>query len=138
MGSVCALYRWPGGRRLHVVPSGETSEAVPYVRKPYTFRSSAHVIVRLSAAVLTIAMVSYLAMATGLGTTYVPIHDHAPDASVYKFFREVYWARECPANRILPHITPRFLLRYVLSILRTPTTNYVQDTLTGFSPLLSS
>ncbi|ORX38160.1 hypothetical protein BD324DRAFT_577895 [Kockovaella imperatae] len=47
----------------------------------------------VSAGVLTIAMVSYLAMATGLGTTFVPIHNHAADASVYKYFREVYFAR---------------------------------------------
>lgn len=47
-----------------------------------------------SAAVLTIAMVSYLVMATGQGVRYVPVK--APDThkgAVYHYFRQVYWAR---------------------------------------------
>jgi bacteriorhodopsin len=47
----------------------------------------------LSALVLTIAMVSYLAMATGLGITYVPIHA-AKEASNYIYYRQVYYASE--------------------------------------------
>ena len=45
-------------------------------------------------------MVSYLAMATGLGISYVPIPYHSDDASMYHLFREVYWARESHATLI--------------------------------------
>jgi len=48
---------------------------------------------RLSGLVLTIAMVSYLVMATGLGVTYVPIHYHGHEASNYRFLRELFYAR---------------------------------------------
>ncbi|ORY32162.1 hypothetical protein BCR39DRAFT_524418 [Naematelia encephala] len=47
----------------------------------------------LSAAILTIAMVSYLAMATGLGVTYIPIHNHGSKASIVHLLRQVYYAR---------------------------------------------
>lgn len=47
----------------------------------------------LSALVLTIAMVSYFAMAAGLGVTYVSIPYHDPKASDFHFFRETYYAR---------------------------------------------
>jgi len=46
----------------------------------------------LSAAVLTIAMVSYLAMATHSGFTFVHIHHQARGGQVH-FLRAVYWAR---------------------------------------------
>ncbi|KAK4690043.1 hypothetical protein P7C73_g47, partial [Tremellales sp. Uapishka_1] len=46
----------------------------------------------ISAGVLTIAMVSYLVMATGLGVSYVPIHEQAKGGTVH-FLREVYYAR---------------------------------------------
>ncbi|RXK42366.1 hypothetical protein M231_00356 [Tremella mesenterica] len=52
-----------------------------------------HADIRLSAAVLTIAMVSYLAMATGMGISYVPIKYSGPHAGELHYFREVYWAR---------------------------------------------
>jgi len=46
----------------------------------------------LSAAVLTIAMVSYLAMSTGMGITYVPIHHQSQGGQVH-YLRQVYYAR---------------------------------------------
>ncbi|CAD6590220.1 MAG: ion channel activity [Tremellales sp. Tagirdzhanova-0007] len=46
-----------------------------------------------SAGVLTIAMVSYLVMSTGLGISYVSIHDHTVEAATNHLFREVYYAR---------------------------------------------
>ena len=56
-----------------------------------------------SAAVLTIAMVSYLVMATGQGVRYVPVK--APDThkgALYHYFRQVYWARESPTPTLQP------------------------------------
>jgi hypothetical protein len=38
-------------------------------------------------------MVSYLVMATGLGISFVPIHNHGAQGSVVHLFREVYFAR---------------------------------------------
>lgn len=37
-------------------------------------------------------MVSYLAMATGLGINYVPIHKQSHGGQIH-WFRQVYWAR---------------------------------------------
>ncbi len=55
---------------------------------------------RLSAGVLTCAMVSYLVMATGMGISFVPIHGNYgnPDDAMYKFYREVYYARMSRLN----------------------------------------
>lgn len=49
----------------------------------------------LSAAVLATAMVSYLAMATGLGIKFVPIHDYSSEgkAAATHILRQVYYAR---------------------------------------------
>ncbi|WRT68735.1 uncharacterized protein IL334_005715 [Kwoniella shivajii] len=47
----------------------------------------------VSALVLTIAMVSYLAMSVGLGVSYIPIHNHGVQGSLHHFFRQLYWAR---------------------------------------------
>ncbi|WWD19367.1 hypothetical protein CI109_103827 [Kwoniella shandongensis] len=47
----------------------------------------------ISALVLTIAMISYFAMAAGLGVSYVPIHNHGPQGSLHHLFRQEYWAR---------------------------------------------
>ena len=49
---------------------------------------------RLSAAVLTFAMVSYLVMATGMGIVYSPAPNHGDSAGSVRFFREVYYARK--------------------------------------------
>jgi bacteriorhodopsin len=50
--------------------------------------------------VLTCAMVSYLVMATGMGISFVPIHGNYgnPDDAMYKFYREVYYARMSRLN----------------------------------------
>jgi len=47
----------------------------------------------ISIGVLTTAMLSYLVMATGMGTAFVPIHNHGAKGSVVHLFREVYYAR---------------------------------------------
>ena len=47
---------------------------------------------RLSALVLTIAMVSYFAMAAGLGETMVPVAHHSAHSDVH-VFRQVFYAR---------------------------------------------
>ncbi|WWC63671.1 uncharacterized protein I303_106276 [Kwoniella dejecticola CBS 10117] len=47
----------------------------------------------ISALVLTIAMISYLAMSTGLGISYIPIHHHGVKGSLHHFARQLYWAR---------------------------------------------
>ncbi|WVW85248.1 hypothetical protein I302_107286 [Kwoniella bestiolae CBS 10118] len=47
----------------------------------------------VSSLVLTIAMVSYLAMATGLGVSFIPIANHGVQGSLHHFFRQLYWAR---------------------------------------------
>lgn len=48
---------------------------------------------RLSAGILTVSALSYLAEATGLGFTYVAIHEQAQGGLVH-FLRQVYYARE--------------------------------------------
>ncbi|WWC90362.1 uncharacterized protein L201_005295 [Kwoniella dendrophila CBS 6074] len=47
----------------------------------------------ISSLVLIIAMMSYLAMATGLGVTYVPVSYHGAAGSLHHYFRQLYWAR---------------------------------------------
>ncbi|KAK8854499.1 hypothetical protein IAR55_003237 [Kwoniella newhampshirensis] len=47
----------------------------------------------ISALVLTIAMISYFAMAAGLGISYVPIHNHGVQGSLHHLFRQEFWAR---------------------------------------------
>lgn len=49
---------------------------------------------RLSGLVLTIAMVSYFAMATGLGIEWVPTKVHGHNPHNLHLFRQVYYASE--------------------------------------------
>ena len=49
---------------------------------------------RLSAMVLTIAMVSYFAMATGLGISWIPTKVAGHNPENLHLFRQVYYARE--------------------------------------------
>ena len=70
--------------------------------------------------VLTCAMVSYFAMATGLGITYIPTKVEGANPENLHLFRQVYYARAS---------------FFVSSSI--PTTDD-QDTLTGSSPPLSS
>jgi hypothetical protein len=49
--------------------------------------------IRLSASVLTIAMLSYLAMATGFGIERIPIKNTRADAATVILIRSVYIAR---------------------------------------------
>jgi len=57
---------------------------------------------RLSAMVLTCAMVSYFAMATGLGITYIPTKVEGANPENLHLFRQVYYARESLFRLILP------------------------------------
>jgi hypothetical protein len=49
---------------------------------------------RLSAAILGVSTITYLAMATGLGITFVSTHFDGKAPQLVHLFRQVYWARE--------------------------------------------
>lgn len=58
---------------------------------------------RLSAMVLTCAMVSYFAMATGLGITYIPTKVEGANPENLHLFRQVYYARGSLFHLIFPY-----------------------------------
>ena len=47
----------------------------------------------LSAGVLAVAATSYMAMATGFGSTFVPIKNYGDDAATVRLLRQVFYAR---------------------------------------------
>ena len=81
-------------------------------------------------------MVSYFAMATGLGQTFVPVHYHNSKASIVHLFRQVYWARKSAH----PHSYKRassgliFGLGYIDWLFTTPLLLISLAVLAGLSP----
>lgn len=59
---------------------------------------------RLSAMVLTIAMVSYFAMATGLGISWIPTKVAGHNPENLHLFRQVYYARTSVSIFRMPRI----------------------------------